>query len=49
MRVFVYFRVIVRWDYQFDICKDYKEIGFCGFGGKLILGIKNIFKKLIYI
>ena len=22
----------VRWDYQPDICKDYKETGFCGFG-----------------
>lgn len=32
IRVFEYLRVIVRWDYQFDICKDYKEIGFCGFG-----------------
>ena len=19
------------WDYQLDICKDYEEIGFCGF------------------
>ncbi len=26
-------RVTVRWDYQPDICKDYKETGFCGFGG----------------
>lgn len=22
----------MRWDYQPDICKDYKETGFCGFG-----------------
>ena len=22
----------IRWDYQPDICKDYKETGFCGFG-----------------
>jgi RING finger protein 113A len=29
-------RVTVRWDYQPDICKDYKETGFCGFGGKRI-------------
>lgn len=28
-------RSTVRWDYQPDICKDYKETGFCGFGGKL--------------
>ena len=26
-------RSTVRWDYQPDICKDYKETGFCGFGG----------------
>ncbi|XP_050525114.1 E3 ubiquitin-protein ligase RNF113A [Daktulosphaira vitifoliae] len=25
-------RSTVRWDYQPDICKDYKETGFCGFG-----------------
>ncbi|XP_007948545.1 E3 ubiquitin-protein ligase RNF113A-like [Orycteropus afer afer] len=25
-------RATVRWDYQLDICKDYKETGFCGFG-----------------
>ena len=25
-------RVTTRWDYQPDICKDYKETGFCGFG-----------------
>ncbi|NXF95206.1 R113A protein, partial [Eubucco bourcierii] len=25
-------RATVRWDYQPDICKDYKESGFCGFG-----------------
>ena len=25
-------RVTVRWDYQPDICKDYKETGYCGFG-----------------
>ena len=28
-------RSTVRWDYQPDICKDFKETGFCGFGGKL--------------
>ena len=28
-------RATVRWDYQPDICKDYKETGFCGFGGML--------------
>ena len=25
-------RSTIRWDYQPDICKDYKETGFCGFG-----------------
>ncbi|KFB50443.1 hypothetical protein ZHAS_00018474 [Anopheles sinensis] len=25
-------RSTVRWDYQPDICKDYKETGYCGFG-----------------
>lgn len=23
----------VRFDYQMDICKDYKDTGYCGFGG----------------
>lgn len=25
-------RAISRFDYQPDICKDYKETGFCGYG-----------------
>ncbi|KAB7505929.1 RING finger protein [Armadillidium nasatum] len=25
-------RSTVRWDYQPDLCKDFKETGFCGFG-----------------
>lgn len=25
-------RSTIRWDYQPDICKDYKETGYCGFG-----------------
>ena len=29
-------RATVRWDYQPDICKDYKETGFCGFGGEYL-------------
>jgi len=29
-------RSTVRWDYQPDICKDYKETGFCGFGDSCI-------------
>ena len=29
-------RSSARFDYQPDICKDYKETGFCGYGGKYI-------------
>ena len=29
-------RSTVRWDYQPDLCKDYKETGFCGFGESCI-------------
>lgn len=32
MRAPTNIRSTVRWDYQPDICKDYKETGFCGFG-----------------
>lgn len=34
MRAPTNIRSTVRWDYQPDICKDYKETGFCGFGGE---------------
>ena len=33
IRAPAYLRSTVRWDYQPDICKDYKETGYCGFGG----------------
>lgn len=29
-----FLRATTRWDYQPDICKDYKETGYCGFGGQ---------------
>lgn len=29
-------RVTTRWDYHPEICKDYKETGFCGFGDSCI-------------
>ncbi|KAI6657635.1 RING finger protein [Oopsacas minuta] len=32
IRAPLYLRSTVRWDYQPDICKDYKETGVCGFG-----------------
>lgn len=32
MRAPTNIRSTVRWDYQPDLCKDYKETGFCGFG-----------------
>jgi len=35
IRAPAHLRATVRWDYQPDICKDYKETGFCGFGGWL--------------
>ena len=28
----VFIRQSVRFDYQPDVCKDYKETGYCGFG-----------------
>jgi len=33
MRAPLHLRATVRWDYQPDICKDWKETGYCGFGG----------------
>ncbi|XP_002169878.1 E3 ubiquitin-protein ligase RNF113A isoform X1 [Hydra vulgaris] len=32
IRAPAHLRSTIRWDYQPDICKDYKETGFCGFG-----------------
>ncbi|XP_064407222.1 E3 ubiquitin-protein ligase RNF113A-like [Halichondria panicea] len=32
VRAPLFLRTTVRWDYQPDICKDYKETGYCGFG-----------------
>lgn len=32
LRANVTVRAISRFDYQPDICKDYKETGFCGYG-----------------
>ena len=34
VRAPAHLRATVRWDYQPDICKDFKETGFCGFGGE---------------
>ena len=39
IRAPLYLRSTVRWDYQPDICKDYKETGYCGFGGQCVHGI----------
>lgn len=41
-------RATVRWDYQPDICKDYKETGFCGFGGNLSF-FKSKNSRLLFI
>jgi RING finger protein 113A len=32
MRAPIHYRAVCRFDYQPDICKDYKETGFCGYG-----------------
>ena len=32
LRASQHIRTTVRFDYQPDICKDYKETGFCGYG-----------------
>ena len=32
IRAPAHLRSTIRWDYQPDICKDFKETGFCGFG-----------------
>ena len=32
LRANMYVRVSARFDYQPDICKDYKETGFCSYG-----------------
>ena len=37
LRAPAHLRATVRWDYQPDICKDYKETGMCGFGGNTYL------------
>eukprot|EP00580_Thalassiosira_gravida_P015929 CAMPEP_0201662948 /NCGR_PEP_ID=MMETSP0494-20130426/4893_1 /ASSEMBLY_ACC=CAM_ASM_000839 /TAXON_ID=420259 /ORGANISM="Thalassiosira gravida, Strain GMp14c1" /LENGTH=286 /DNA_ID=CAMNT_0048141427 /DNA_START=91 /DNA_END=948 /DNA_ORIENTATION=- len=36
LRATTFVRTTVRFDYQPDICKDYKETGFCGFGDSCI-------------
>ena len=36
IRAASHIRVTARFDYQPDICKDYKETGFCGFGDTCI-------------
>lgn len=35
IRAPTFLRATTRWDYQPDICKDYKETGYCGFGGNV--------------
>lgn len=44
IRAPAYLRSTVRWDYQPDICKDYKETGYCGFGGNICYYEKNHFE-----
>jgi len=44
IRAPAHLRATVRWDYQPDICKDYKETGFCGFGGLLM---NSLYRSLV--
>ncbi|MCL7046562.1 hypothetical protein MKW94_028302 [Papaver nudicaule] len=37
LRASAHIRTSARWDYQPDICKDYKETGYCGFGADLLI------------
>ena len=37
MQAPLFLRTTVRWDYQPDLCKDYKETGYCGFGGTAVM------------
>ena len=48
IRAPAHLRATVRWDYQPDICKDYKETGYCGFGGLCIFCVITFMKILKY-
>ena len=41
MRAPLHLRATVRWDYQPDICKDWKETGYCGFGGTIMITVQT--------
>lgn len=41
-----FMRATVRWDYAPDICKDYKETGFCTFGGMFIVSILPVRSRI---
>jgi len=41
IRAPLHLRATVRWDYQPDICKDWKETGYCGFGGIISTRVYN--------
>ncbi|KAF7637531.1 hypothetical protein Mgra_00003047 [Meloidogyne graminicola] len=52
IRATQYMRASVRWDYAPDICKDYKETGYCTFGGFWRLNICQKWARpntLIYV
>ncbi|CAK9304927.1 unnamed protein product [Gordionus sp. m RMFG-2023] len=38
MRAPTFIRSTTRWDYQPDLCKDYQETGYCGFGDSCKFG-----------
>lgn len=41
MRASAHIRVTARFDYQPDLCKDFKETGYCGYGGMFILFLSS--------
>ena len=47
IRAPAYLRSTVRWDYQPDICKDYKETGYCGFGGEQPRNLLMVQQKIV--
>ena len=49
IRAQLFARSSVRWDYQPDVCKDYKQTGFCGYGDRYDLRlVVCIFEVLVY-
>lgn len=39
VRASSHIRVTARFDYQPDLCKDFKETGYCGYGGTFLFSL----------